>query len=81
MYQFPIGIMLNSLRMENRQAIETAAKMGAKGVQLYATRGENSPRELVGEKRKELLNMMKTNGLCFAVTWEKAFGVRSAILC
>ena len=41
MYNFPIGIMLDSLRTDNRTAIETAAKMGAKGLQMYATKGEN----------------------------------------
>lgn len=66
MYQFPIGIMLDSLRMENQQAIETAAKMGAKGVQMYATKGKNSPKELTGSARRELLDMMKANGLCFS---------------
>ncbi len=66
MYSFPIGIMLDSLRMDNKTAIETAAKMGAKGLQLYATRGENSPANLAGAKRRELLDMVKSNGLCFS---------------
>lgn len=66
MYNFPIGIMMDSLRTDNRTAIETAAKMGAKGLQMYATRGENSPENLTGEKRRELLDMVKSNGLCFS---------------
>lgn len=66
MYNFPIGIMLDSLRMDNKSAIETAAKMGAKGLQLYATRGENSPEHLKGAKRRELLDMVKSNGMCFS---------------
>ncbi len=66
MYNFPIGIMMDSLRTDNRTAIETAAKMGAKGLQMYATKGENSPENLTGEKRRELLDMVKSNGLCFS---------------
>lgn len=66
MYNFPIGIMLDSLRTDNRTAIEAAAKMGAKGLQMYATKGENSPENLNGEKRRELLDMVKSNGLCFS---------------
>ncbi len=66
MYNFPIGIMLDSLRMDNKTAIETAARMGAKGLQLYATRGANSPANLTGEKRRALLDMVKSNGLCFS---------------
>ena len=66
MYNFPIGIMLDSLRMDNKTAIKTAAKMGAKGLQLFATRGVNSPANLTGEKRRALLDMVKSNGLCFS---------------
>ena len=66
MYNFPIGIMMDSLRTDNRTAIETAVKMGAKGLQMYATKGENSPENLTGEKRRELLDMVKSNGLCFS---------------
>ena len=66
MYNFPIGIMLDSLRMDNKTAIETAARMGAKGLQLYATRGANSPANLTGEKRRALLDIVKSNGLCFS---------------
>lgn len=66
MYNFPIGIMMDSLRTDNRTAIETAAKMGAKGLQMYATKGGNSPENLNGEKRRELLDMVKSNGLCFS---------------
>ncbi len=66
MYNFPIGVMLHSFRCETKDAIEKAAKIGAKGIQLLATYGKHSPEELVGEKRKELMDMMKSNGLCFS---------------
>lgn len=66
MYNFPIGVMLHSFRCETKDAIEKAANIGAKGIQLLATYGKHSPEELVGEKRKELMDMMKSNGLCFS---------------
>ena len=63
MYNFPIGIMLDSLRMDNKTAIKTAAKMGAKGLQLFATRGVNSPANLTGEKRRALLALHLTTSI------------------
>ena len=66
MYKFPIGIMMESLKEDDKTAIESAAKMGALGMQMYATNGAHSPEEMTGSKRKELLDMMKSNGLCFS---------------
>ncbi len=66
MYNYPIGVMLQSFRCGTQESIEKAAAIGAQGIQLYATRGGYSPEELVGDKRKELLDMMKANGLCFS---------------
>ena len=34
MYQFPIGVMLDSFRLDTKQAIEKAAEIGAKGIQI-----------------------------------------------
>ena len=66
MYSFPIGVMLDSFRLPDREAIEAAAKTGAKGVQMYCTRGEHAPENMTGEKRRELLSMMGANGLVFS---------------
>ena len=63
MYKFPIGIITDSFRKPMPEALAMAAKMGAKGVQVYATRGEMSPEELKGQKRRDFLNMVKDNGL------------------
>lgn len=63
MYPFSIGAMLDSFRMSVPDALKKAASIGAQGVQIYATRGEMSPEKLVGEKRRELLDMVKSNGL------------------
>ena len=66
MYQFPIGAMLDSFRLPTYEAIKAAAATGVKGLQMYATSGENAPEQLVGEKRKDLLNCVKDNGLVFS---------------
>ena len=66
MYKFPIGVMLESFRLDTRSAIAEAAKTGADGVQMYATNGENAPENLTPQKRKELLNFLKDNGLVFS---------------
>ena len=66
MYQFPIGAMLDSFRMDTKSAVKKAAEIGAKGLQMYSTRGENAPENLVGAKRKELLDFVKSNGLVFS---------------
>lgn len=66
MYNFPIGVMLDSFKLDTKTAIEKAAKMGAKGLQMYATSGEYAPENLTKDKRKELLDMVKSNGLVFS---------------
>lgn len=66
MYKFPIGIMMESLKEDDKTAIESAKKMGVKGLQMYAREGAHSPAEMTTAKRKELLDMMKSNGLCFS---------------
>ncbi len=66
MYQFPIGVIMDSLRMDTGAAIEKAAEIGAKGMQMYATRGEHAPENMNTAQRKELLDMMKSNGLVFS---------------
>ena len=57
MYKFPIGVIVDSFRLPTYDAIKAAAEIGAKGIQMYCTKGDNSPENLVGEKRKELLKL------------------------
>ncbi len=66
MYRFPIGVILESFRTDTKTAVEQAAKLGADGIQMYATKGENSPENLTPAKRRELLDMVKSNGLRFS---------------
>ena len=66
MYQFPIGVILESFRMERSAAIAQAAAIGAKGIQMYATKGENSPENLSSADRRALLDEVKSRGLVFS---------------
>ncbi len=65
MYRFPIGIIIDCFREEFSSTLKKATDLGAKGIQTYATHGEHSHRSLTKEKRKELLDRVKSNGLCF----------------
>lgn len=66
MYKFPIGAMVDSFRMDTKSAIKKAAEIGVQGLQMYSTTGENSPENLTGEKRRELLDYVKSHGLVFS---------------
>lgn len=66
MYSFPIGVMLDSFRLPVPDAIRAAAKIGAKGVQMYATSGEHAPENMTPAKIRELLSMMNDAGLVFS---------------
>ena len=63
MKQFPIGIIVNSFRTDIPTSVKKAAECGAQGIQVYATSGEMAPENLVGAKRKEFLDLVKSNGL------------------
>ena len=66
MYNFPIGVLLESFRLPTRDAVKKAAQMGLDGLQMYATQGENSPENLSGKKAKELLDFVRDMGLRFS---------------
>jgi sugar phosphate isomerase/epimerase len=63
MKKFPVGVIVNSFRTDIPTAVKKAAECGAQGIQVYATSGEMSPLNLVGSKRKEFLDLVKSNGL------------------
>ena len=50
MYDFSIGVMLESFKLPIPEAIKKAKELGAEGIQVYATYGELSPHNLVGAK-------------------------------
>ncbi len=63
MYSFPIGIIIDSFRTDVRTAVTKAAALGAKGIQVYSTRGEMTPENLTPAKRREFLDFVRSNGL------------------
>lgn len=66
MFNFPIGVMLESFKTDRSAAIKKAADLGAKGIQMYATSGENSPENLNAAARHALLDEVKSSGLVFS---------------
>lgn len=66
MYSFPIGVILESFREDRSTAIKKAAAMGANGIQMYATKGDNAPESLNAAARRELLKEVKGEGLVFS---------------
>lgn len=66
MYPFPIGVMLESFRLPTEEAVAKAAEVGAKGIQMYCTNGEHAPENMSPAARRELLDLVKSHGLCFS---------------
>ncbi len=63
MYNFSIGVILDSFRTDVPTALKKAAGLGANGIQVYSTYGELSPKNQTPAKRKEFLDMVKSHGL------------------
>ncbi len=63
MYNFPIGVLLESFRLPLDEALDKAAELGFKGIQIYATTGAQAPENLSVSQRKELLDKIKSRGL------------------
>lgn len=71
--------MLDSFRTDTFSAIERAAALGASGVQMYATTGENAPENMTAERRHAIMNTMRDNGLVFsALCGDLGFGFTDA---
>ena len=66
MYNFPIGAITDSFKLPFVEAVKQAAKIGATGIQTYAVSGEMSPEELSPARRKEILDIVKSNGIVFS---------------
>lgn len=60
---FKIGVMVDSFRIGFKDAIKKARDVGANGIQVYATSGEMAPENLSANRRKEILDMVKSSGL------------------
>lgn len=63
MKPFKIGVMVDSFRLGIAEGIRKAAEVGAEGIQIYATVGDMAPENLSSAKRREILDIVKSNGL------------------
>lgn len=63
MYDFPIGVLLESFRTDIKTSLKSAVEVGASAVQVLATRGELDVETVTEQQRKEFVNMVKANGL------------------
>ena len=57
-----IGVITDCFKKTHKEGIETAAKLGLKGVQIYATTGEFSP-ALSQKEKDEYKRLLKENNL------------------
>jgi len=76
-YKFPIGVILESFKLERSAAIKKAAEIGANGIQMYATNGQNAPENLTKDDRCALRNEVLDSGLVFSALcgdFGKGFG-------
>lgn len=63
MYNFPIGVMLDSFRKPPKEALLLAAASGADGIQLYATHGELAPESMDAAARRNFRSRVADAGL------------------
>ncbi len=60
---FKIGVMVDSFRLSLEEGIKKAAEVGAAGIQIYSTSGAMAPENLSVPRRKEILDLIRSNGL------------------
>lgn len=63
MADFKIGVIVDSFRLDIKEAVKKAKEVGASGIQVYARSGPMAPENMDGNKRKEFLDMVTSNGL------------------
>lgn len=63
MYQYPIGVILESFRKPIPEAVKAASALGLDSIQVYATKHTIAGVEMSASDRKEFLKMVKDNGL------------------
>lgn len=66
MYNFPIGVIVDSFRAGTFTGIAKAAELGADGIQLYCAEGINAPENMTAERKRELLDRVKSHGMKFS---------------
>lgn len=63
MADFKIGVIVDSFRIDIKEAVKKAKEVGAQGIQVYTTRGPMAPENLSAKQRKEFLDLVTSNGL------------------
>ncbi|MDR2648067.1 MAG: sugar phosphate isomerase/epimerase [Oscillospiraceae bacterium] len=63
MATFKMGVLIDSFRVDLRSALGLAQKIGVSGIQIYSTNGDTAPENLTAEKRRALLDLIKSHGL------------------
>lgn len=63
MANFEIGVIIDSFRLDFTEGIKKAKDIGASGIQVYATNGAMAPENLTSKQRKEILDLVTSNGL------------------
>jgi sugar phosphate isomerase/epimerase len=63
MAAFQIGVMVDSFHLGLREGIMKSREVGAAGIQIYAVSGEMAPENLNPAQRKEILDLIHSNGL------------------
>ncbi len=69
MYNFPIGVIVESFGGKTEDCIKKAAAIGAQGIQMYMTAyglSENHVDNMTTERQKMLLDMVKSEGMVFS---------------
>ncbi|MBE6750580.1 MAG: sugar phosphate isomerase/epimerase [Ruminococcaceae bacterium] len=61
--KFKIGVIADMFRQSIEECIESSAKVGAEGVQLYASFGRLSPENITADTLASVKNTLKANGL------------------
>ena len=63
MRDFKIGVIIDSFRVSIPEAVKKASQVGARGIQVYATRGEMAPENMDSAKKSEFRKLVADTGL------------------
>lgn len=63
MADFKIGVIVDSFRIDIKDAVKKAKEVGAEGIQVYATKGPMAPENMDKNKRRKFVDLVKSNGL------------------
>ena len=63
MYNFSIGVIVDSFRLPIKDAVRKAAEVGAQGIQVYASHGDMAPENMTPQKISEFKKLVTDNGL------------------